>query len=65
MVSLKIFPAHCLNEYEEQYEELLKDPQCEKVIVVTAKSGVMLEKMLKRMPLLRPGWKKDEAHQKA
>ena len=59
-VNLKIFPAHCLNEYEEQYEELLKDTQCEKVIVVTAKSGVMLDKMLKRMPLLRPGWKKDE-----
>jgi len=58
-VNLKIFPAHCLNDYEEQYEKLLKDTQCEKVIVVTAKSGIMLDKMFKRMPLLRPGWEKD------
>ena len=57
-VNLKIFPAHCLNDYEEQYEKLLKDTQCEKVIVVTAKSGIMLDKMFKRMPLLRPGWEK-------
>jgi len=58
-VNLKIFPAHCLYKYEEQYEQSLKDTQCEKVIVVNTKSGILLDKMLKRMHVIRPEWKEE------
>jgi hypothetical protein len=58
-VNLKIFPAHCLYKCEEQYEQLLKDTQCERVIVVTSESGILMDKMLKRMPLIRPEWKEN------
>tara|TARA_B110001454_G_C12622376_1_gene393386 strand:- start:156 stop:743 length:588 start_codon:yes stop_codon:yes gene_type:complete len=62
-VNLKIFPAHCLYKYEEQYEQLLKDTQCEKVIIVDTKSGIMLDKMKKRMRVIKPEWKDEiETH---
>jgi len=58
-VNLKIFPAHGLNGYEEQYEQLLKDTQCEKVIAVNCKPGIMLDRLLERLCTIRPEWKID------
>ena len=58
-VNLKIFPAHALNGYGEQYEQLLKDTQCEKVIVVNCEPGIMLDKLLERLYIIRPEWKRD------